>query len=314
MKTYANLLPASLRKLLILISLFIFILSGGLFIFVKTIVQAQIAGQGLEISPPSQEVRVDPGKTVIVKAKIRNPSNKTLPIQVHIEDFTAKGEEGQVALTADSPYSVAHWTQVSPTSFQLAPGSEQEVTATITAPKDAAGGHFGSFVFAVGGNNTGTNTAAVAQEIASLFLVRINGPVNENLTFSSFSAPSYSEFGPVPLSMKFQNHGNVYVKTFGLINVTDMFGRKVADIVVPGTNIFPQADRIVTSSLNKRFLFGKYTATALMYYGGNNQTITAITTFFVFPTRIVVGILVILLIVFLMRKRLKKAAKALAGK
>ncbi len=297
-----------------LICIILVITTAGV-ISVHSWVSAQSTGQGLTVSPPSQEITIDPGGTTIVKTKIRNPGNTTLPIQVHIEDFTAKGDKGQIELTADSPYSVASWTKVSPTHFDLAPGEDQEVTATITAPANAAGGHFGSFVFAVQTPKPTGNAAAVSQEIASLFLLRVNGPVNEKLDISSLSAPAYSEFGPVPFNITFKNSGNVYVKPYGLIDVTDMFGHKVADIVVRGTNVFPQADRVVQASLDKQFLIGTYTATALMYYGSTqNQSITATTTFFVFPTRIAIGVLVILILLFLLRKRLKKTFVVLFGK
>ncbi len=287
------------------------ILVGVATISLHSFVTAQSAGQGLEVSPPSQEVSIDPGKTTTVKATLRNRSNNSLPIKVRIEDFTAKGEEGQIELTADSPYSITSWTKISPGTFTLAAGEDQEVTATITAPSDAAGGHFGSFVFSVQPDKPEGNAATVSQEIASLFLVKVSGPVDEKLTIKSFAAPSYSEFGPVPFNLTFANSGNIHVKTFGLINVTDMFGKKVEDIVVSGTNVFPQAERVVKPELNKRFLFGNYTATALMYYGSENQSISATTSFFVFPTSIAVAILIFLLLLFLIRKRLGKALKAL---
>jgi hypothetical protein len=274
-------------------------------------VTAQTAGQTLEISPPSQEVNIDPGKTTTVKAKIRNRSNETLPIEVRLEDFLAKGEEGQVELSSNSPYSVISWAKVTPQTFSLAAGEEQEVTATVTAPSDAAGGRFGSFVFSVKPEATEGAAASVAQEVASLFLIKVSGPVDEKLTVKSISAPAFSEFGPVPVNVGFTNSGNVHVKTYGLVNVTDMFGKKVADIVVPGTNIFPNADRVITAELKDRFLFGNYTATALMYYGTQNQSLSATTTFFVFPVRIAAIVLGILFILFLMRKRLKKSLKAL---
>src|SRR5690242_6121783 len=98
------------------------LLVGVIFVFAHSYVTAQSAGQGLEVSPPSQEVSINPGSTTIVKAKIRNKGNNTLPIQVHIEDFTAKGDDGQVELTTNSPYSVVNWTRVSPSSFTLEPG------------------------------------------------------------------------------------------------------------------------------------------------------------------------------------------------
>ena len=102
------------KKKVWLIILPLFLISGVSFLTVQKFVTAQVAGQGMEISPPSQEVTVNPGETTTIKAKLRNPSNKTLPISVRVEDFLAKGEEGQVELTSSSPYSVISWTKISP--------------------------------------------------------------------------------------------------------------------------------------------------------------------------------------------------------
>jgi hypothetical protein len=304
-------LPGLHKKSWIFLCTLVVLGGGALTYSLHSFVTAQAPGQGLEVSPPSQEISVDPGKTTTAKATLRNRSNKAIPITVRIEDFTAKGDEGQIELTKDSPYSVASWTDVTPTEFTLEPGEEQEVTATIDAPSDAAGGRFGSFVFSAKAADAGANETALSQEIASLFLVRVSGPVDEKLTIKSLAAPQFSEFGPVPFDVTFANTGNVHVKTFGLINVTDMFGRKVADVVVPGTNVFPDAERVVKAQLENKFLFGNYTATALMYYGAQNQSISTTTSFFVFPVRIAAAALVVIVILFLMRKRLKKALKAL---
>lgn len=276
---------------------------------------AQQAGQGLEVSPPSQEVQVDPGTTTQVKASIRNKSTNTTTMSVRVEDFTAYGDEGQVELTNNPTYSIKNWTKVSPSTFTLAPGQEQQVTATVSVPKSAAGGRYGTFVFGVNGSPSKPGTASINQEIASLFLLRISGPVNEKLSLLEFSAPTFSEFGPINFGLKVNNGGNVHVKTYGLINVTDMFNRKVKDVVVYETNVFPGSNRIVTGTLNNRFLIGRYNATAVLYYGSEkNQTITSTLTFYVFPVKIFAGIIVILVILYLGRKRLKKAFKALKGK
>ncbi len=274
-------------------------------------VSAQAAGQGIEVSPPSQEVAADPGKTVTVKAKVRNPGATALNIEARLEDFTAKGDQGQVELLANSPYSITSWTKISPDKFTLAPGEQKEVEATVNVPSSAAGGRYGSFVFKVVPENVDKNATAVSQEIASLFLVKVSGPVSEKVTLKEVSAPAFSEFGPVTLDLKFQNEGNIHVKTFGLVNVKDMFGNKVADIVVPGTNVFPGAERAVKAELKNKLLFGQYTATALMYYGAQNQNVSASTTFVVFPLRLAAIILAALFVLYLMRKRLKKAFRAL---
>ena len=256
--------------------------------------QNQSSVQSLEVSPPSQELQIDPGQTLTATAKVRNKSRETLPLTVRIEDFTASGEEGQVALTDQGPYSLAKWTTLTPKSFSLAPGEEQVVTAKIKVPSDkVAGGYYGSFVFSVTPPK-GAGVANVGQEIASLFLLKIAGEVNEQLSLDSISAPSFSEFGPVPLDIKFTNYGNIHTKVYGLVNISDMFGQKVADLVINQTNIFPGASRVVKTTLDKQLLFGKYTATAIMYYGTTkNETLTSIGSFTVIPYRIIALLIVI---------------------
>jgi hypothetical protein len=275
--------------------------------------QNQSSSQSLEVSPPSQELSGDPGQTVTATAKIRNKSRETVPLTVRIEDFTASGDEGQVALTDQGPYSVANWATVTPKSFLLPPGEMKEVTAQIKIPKNkVAGGYYGSFVFAVQPEAKTGGVASVGQEIASLFLLKISGPVMEQLTLDSVSAPPFSEFGPIPINLKFTNSGNIHTKVYGLVNVSDMFGQKVTDLVVNQTNIFPGASRNVKTTLDKQLLFGKYTTTAIMYYGSTkNETLTAVSSFIVIPYRIIALILITGALIYSMRKRLRRALRAL---
>ncbi len=284
-------------------------------LFSLTSAQNTVSSQSLEVSPPSQELKADPGQTILARAKVRNKSADSINIKVRIEDFTATGETGQVALIEKGPQSLTSWTVVEPDTFPLKPGEAKEVIAKINVPSQAAGGHYGSFVFSIGGGEAAPGTAAIAQELASLFLIRISGPVSEQLSIAEFKTPAFLEFGPVPFTLKFQNSGNVHVKPFGLINITDVFGRVVKDVVVRGeTNIFPGASRIVTVSYDEKWLFGPYKAQAVLNYGSKNESLMATTTFFVFPVRIAAAVLLVLFVLYISRKRLVKALKALLGK
>lgn len=277
--------------------------------------QNGLEGQSLEVSPPTQELTANPGETLTVKAKIRNRTSEPKPISVRIEDFVANGDEGQVSLTEKGPWAISTWTTVTPTEFTLAPNEQKEVTATITIPKTGvAGGKYGSFVFAVKGKSS-AKAASVTQEVASLFLIDVGGEKIEKLSVTSFTAPSFLEFGPVPMEITYKNDGNIHMKPYGVVSVTDMLGRKVADVTVVGTNVFPQASRKVTVRLEKTLLVGPFTATAILYPGGTvNSPMTATATFTVFPVRIAVVIALVLVVIYLLRKRLLKALKALAGK
>jgi len=284
--------------------------------FSATSAQEFLSDQSLEVSPPSQELKVNPGESISVQAKVRNKSRKALPIKVRVEDFTASGDEGQVALVKQDPkYSLVNWTSIATSNFTLEPGETKSIEAKISVPKDAAGGRYGSIVFGVTGDVArGEKAAAVSQEIASLFLVRVNGPASESLALEQFTAPSFSEFGPVPFNMKFINSGNVHVRTYGLVNVSDMFGKKVDDVVVTPTNVFPGSNRVVHSQLSNKWLFGRYTALAIMNYGSKNESLTASTTFIVAPVKFILIGLFALFILFKSRKRIKKALRALSSK
>ncbi len=301
------------RIVLPFLIIFGIVLAISLFATFGIFAQNQPSVQSLEVSPPSQELASDPGQTVVATAKIRNKSRNTIPISVRIEDFTASGEEGQIALTDQGPYSVANWATITPKTFSLAPGEEKEVTARIKIPSNkVAGGYYGSFVFSALNEAKGVGVASVGQEIASLFLLKISGPVSEQLTLDALTAPAFSEFGPIPLNLKFSNLGNIHTKVYGLINISDMFGNKIADLVVNQTNIFPGASRNIKSTLEKKLLFGKYTATAIMYYGTTkNDTLTAVGSFTVIPYRIIALIIIIGLLLYSIRKRIRKAVRAL---
>lgn len=278
--------------------------------------QELLSKQGLELTPPSQEIQADPGQTVTVKVKVRNPSGQSLPIVVHVEDFTASGDEGQIALVDQGKYTVTKWTTVSPSTFTLPPKGERDVTARISVPDSAAGGRYGALVFGISPQLTEEqkkNSATISQEIASLFLLKIKGPVTENLILQKISAPAFSEFGPIALKLRLTNSGNIHAKTTGLIHVTDLFGRTTADIVLKPTNVFPGADRIVTVTLSKGLLIGPYKATAALYYGADNNVLNASTTFIVLPVRVIALLVVVLVILYAGRKRFKKASKALFG-
>lgn len=298
------------RTLAIVLSV---VMIAGFALVKSGIAQNASSSQTLEISPPSQEVQVDPGNTVKIKAKVRNRTNTSVSINARIEDFTASGEGGQVALIEKGPYAISSWTVIDQPSFTLKTGETKEITATATVPVGLAGGRYGSFVFSVGGGSAGEGTAAVSQEVASLFLLRISGPVSEMLTADAFTLPSFVEFGPVPMVLKFSNKGNVHVRPNGLINVRNMFGKTAADVVFKGENVFPGASRSQEVTLDKSWLFGPYTAQAVLTYGSKNESLTITSTFFAFPLRIAVVICVVVGVLYMMRRRLKKAFKALVG-
>jgi hypothetical protein len=247
-----------------------------------------------------------------------NTTDQPLTIQAVLRNFTANGEEGAVSLTnEDTGYSLAKWIQVTPNTVTIPAHMSQDFTFSITPPANAEpGGHYGSIVFSTipGQTNKGTG-ASVSEQVASLILYRIPGNTDDNANVESFTTDkNFYEFGPVTFDLRVQNLGQVHIQPLGQVIVTGTFGDKYILNIQP-YNVLPTAIRRIPIIFSKKLLFGKYTAHLVAAYGSTNKQLTADTEFYAFPVEYGIIVLVIIVFLFLIRKRLGKAFKAiLTGK
>ncbi|HUD10978.1 MAG TPA: hypothetical protein VMS08_01085 [Candidatus Saccharimonadia bacterium] len=279
--------------------------------------------QGFQISPPVSEININPGSSIRQTMTVTNLTGSQMTINVGKSNFAAQGEEGEVELTnnADPLYSLAPWFVVSPATVVVPPTASEQVTYTITVPKNAEpGGRYGSVTF-----NTippklpnGQSGAAVQQQLASLILLRINGAAHEQLKIASFASnKTFYEYGPISFLVRVSNVGNVHERPVGQIVIKNMLGLKTATINVEQQYVLPGAIRRLTAEFNRHFMFGRYTAT-LTLKNGTIQTLTATTAFTVIPYKLVIIILIIIILIVLFftktRKRFARAFRILAGR
>lgn len=278
-----------------------------------------IDASSISISPPTFEITANPGDRIENTIKISNRTDRPLDFVTDKRNFTAVGEEGAVGLTnEETSFSLASWIDIQPSSGSVAPRNTETFTFVINVPLNAEpGGHFGSIVFKTGGDEELQQPGAtVAQEIASLVLVRIAGDVSEEADIVSFEpVKSFYEYGPVDLEMRIENTGNVHVKPQGTITITNIFGQEVDQFEIEPKNVLPDAVRLVRSTWNTKYMFGTYTATAALTYGNEGSTIVATTRFSGMPYKVVgiASIVALLALVLLVkaRKRFRKAFKVL---
>jgi hypothetical protein len=277
---------------------------------------AQSKNTGLSVHPTNFDMLLTPGDPVSKEVTLDNLTNQTITIAVTTRNFTATGEEGSVELTnEDSSYALAKWIKVTPEKVTLAPKESKTFSFSVTAPANAEpGGHFGSLVFAtVPDKKLNTTGAVLSQEIASLILARIPGQAKEQALIESFvSDKNFYEFGPVTFTLRVKNEGVVHIKPAGEVVVTDMFGNTYS-APLDSRNILPNATRKIPAVLQNKLLIGKYTAHLVAAYGDTNQQLSGSVTFYAFPVKYGLAVLVVLILLFLMRKRLGKAFKAIVS-
>lgn len=276
----------------------------------------------ISISPLIFELSANPGDSVTNEFIVRNSGKDPAVISIESRDFVAEGEEGEVTVTEEkTSYSLASWIQSEDGNFTLQGGQQKRVKFIVRVPYNAEpGGHYASIYAHLSPTIDGaTSGSGIAQKIGSLILLKVAGAVNEKATVESFT-PSKREInkGIVNFDVRIKNTGTTHIKPKGMIAVTNIWGKKVADVTVEQKNVLPGAIRHMTAQWKDGVKFGKYTATLFSYYGTNNEQLTASTTFWVVPWKQFAiwggGILIVVLLIWFGRKRLKLAAKAFFNK
>jgi len=279
----------------------------------------------LSITPLSFELTANPGDPPIENTiRVFNPTNNTIAVEMEAEDFEALGEGGEiiVAPQEEITYSLKRWVRIIPEKFTLEPKEHQFVRFVIEVPENAEpGGKWCSILAGIGGiigeQFTGT---AVTIKTGALVLLTVSGDFVEDLVVREFTAPSFLEQGPVPFTIKFENRGTVHVRPKGFVTIRKpgfLFFEetKVADVIFPQQNVLPGAVRKVEAELNKKWLFGKYTANLVGSYGDANLPFNIFLTFWVFPWKIALGVFIIILLMIIFfvktRRRWRLAFRAL---
>lgn len=301
----------------------IFIIFVALLGFFPTVGVVHAQSTSTTIIPPSFDLFANPGDSLQEKIEVRNETATPQTYNLATEDFEAAGDTGSVQLVQGDPsrsYSLSTWISLNQQSITI-PGHQQtNIAFSINVPNGAEpGGHYGAVSISTAAPNSTPGVADVSQGQVSLILLRVSGAVTEKASVVNFTAPKYSEYGPISLNLLVHNSGDVHIKPTGTIIITDLFGAKVAELSLDGQNVLPGANRIMTTVWGEKNPIGRYTATLVANYGETHQAMLATTSFNVFPKplAIAVGVAVIAVILFILgvfagRKRIAKAMKVIA--
>jgi len=298
---------------------------------------------GIKISPTKIEDLVEPGETLTKRLKVTNLANKTKTLYAFLKDFKAGDESGRPVLippgSEEGPY-LANWVDIPTKGFEFAPNEEKVIPFSIQVPENAGpGGHYGGVYFGtepprlrVQGKDKGAGMA-ISQQAGSLILLHVKGDVQEEARVREFTTDKnfYGTPFDVQFTVRVENRGNVHVKPFGAVDITNMFGKEVASIMVNerGGNVLPGSIRKFTrTNWEGDSGFGRYKAVLGLTYGvpadqggQGKKSLYAEKTFWIIPWRIVIPTLlglmfitaVFILSIKLYKNRVVKQAMAKAG-
>lgn len=248
-----------------------------------------------------------PGEKKQVQIRIRNSSSKSLPVLSKATDFILD-EDGETPIPVtegvSNRWSLTQWLTLAPQIQTLQPQETGVINVLIDVPEDALpGGHYAMITHQPSIDTEAEmeeaaavdSAAGISQRVGTLLYVIVDGTINEEAFIRDFSIPAFLEFGPVPFSFTIENASDVHIRPKTKVEITDMFGRKVGEIVVEEKNVFPLMSRDFEGKWDQIWGYGKYTATATSSFGSSGKLAVANVSFWLIPIKLILVALIVLM-------------------
>lgn len=271
-------------------------------------------GNGFRISPVRYEFSVEKGKSQSVKLRVENPTKYKITADVVINDFgPPNNESGEPKIYYDAntsaPGNSFKSIASAPKTIILEADGGADLPVTINVPSNAsAGGYYGAV--RVVPKNAVDKNITLAASVGTLFLVQVPGELKEELNLVELTGAKngsngrfFINSGNMSVVTRLQNTGNIHVKPFGKITISDRNGNVVQEIQFnntdPKANVLPKSTRKFVNDLQKRNWIGKYNISANLGYGTSGSLITAKTYFWVVPLWLIVTFIAILVAIII---------------
>ena len=277
------------------------------------------SGEGLSVSPPLITTSANPGQSVVEQISIRNITGLPLILSSSTVDFGAKGEDGTPQLlfneTTSTRYSLKYW--IAPVeSPTIQPGATITVPVTINIPANAEpGGHYGVVQFSGKPANLNGNGVSISASIGVLVLLTVNGNITQHLSpvdtliTQNGRLGTFFQYGPLLVSQRIRNDGDVHEAPYGKLTVSNLFGGKPIVLNVNPTkgNILPGSIRKFSEAIPTKNMFGYYTIKGSLAYGTNKTLVMPEAHFWVIPyTLLIIVVIVLVILFFVLRFALRR--------
>ena len=266
----------------------------------------------LTVAPARQTIEIAPGDSKTLEVKFLNQGEQPISGIFGSADFVVLDKEGTPTFLDNengmsSVYAASTWAVLPFSKGTITGTGKLSLQVRIDVPKDAKpGGRYFALYFEPTGAipaETGFDKEAgtgVTTRIAGLVYLKVAGPVEEKALISSFTAPSFSEYGPVEVTTEILNRGNYHIRPSGSISLYDLLGRKISEAALDEQNVFPDVSREYVNKVGGKYMFGKFNAKLIATYGETGQVITATTSFWAFPVRLTLVIILTIIILVLL--------------
>ncbi len=263
-----------------------------------TFTAAAWSDNGLSVSPGSVNITMQGPQVYQGHVSVTNIGNSPMNITV---DKKRMLEDTTNTLYMDD--GIATWISVGLATFTLAPGETKSVNYTVNVPtnvnyNDAQGALLIKGIPSQNTNQKAGFSSQVVQapEIVVPIIVGLPGQIVQSLSMVSNHASSVLlSLMPGSLEYKVNNNGTVQANMVNNITVNGLFENR--NLNTTKATVFPGDNYTIKSQWTPGFFdMGIYSINSNISYGREkqNETLTSKNTVFVFPSWIILVILVII--------------------
>lgn len=276
--------------------------------------QINAATSTITAIPPRLQLNASPAETIKSTIKVRNDSDTQQNYTIYVNDFIVDTQTNTpipISENITSRWSLRKWI-TAPNFIPVDAGQTQNIEITIRVPSSALpGGHYAMITYMPNAElkpgELKKTATIIGQRVGTLLYVNIKGNITEKANLLDFTVPKHSEKGPVAFSARLENMSDTHIEPKGFIRITDMFNQEVAKLPLDLGNIFPENTKSFQTVWDQKWGYGRYSAELNLVYGSQNDVVTGMVYFWLFPiTGIIyslIAIVSILTVIVLLTKR-----------
>jgi hypothetical protein len=306
--------------------------------------QAQAENLSVQVAPSVLQIRTVPPANVQTPITITNDGTQTIDLRILFKIFKPAGDETGLLVYSNPQLSSESQKEtflknvhlvdngVSVNTITLGPKQRKDLQLHIDVNKDAKiTDYYFSILFLSEpqkndeqDDSDTDSTSVYLQEGLSIPVLLAVGPKSEpDAYIEEFTAPLFSQTGPVPFKVRIKNSGTHFVTPKGAIMIKNLFGQTVGRVDLPPTNILSGTTRAFTNTQTlpepqkppeiiwpEKFLLGFYTATISLAVSDDGPIYNRSIYFAAFPTQFIVGLFITIIaggvFIYQIRKRLAK--------
>ncbi len=267
----------------------------------------------LIVYPARQFLEVSPGEKTAITANFVNQSDQPISGYVRLVDFIVRDNQGTPELientqAAPEKYAASSWFKSEYERVTLPANEKVSIQAQITVPPNAhPGGRYVAFYFQTQepkfnqDNNLNYQAGTgITPRLASLIYIKVKGDIKENAFVTKFQTQGFQEYGPIAVETEILNRGDYHIAPKGEISLKNPFGKIIEKSLLKEQNIFPDTSRIYQNILGKKLMLGKYRLELNATYGEKGKVLTAYTDIWVFPWKMALIVVLMLVITTLL--------------